>query len=135
MNGQNIRLAQKRGLQPLGGRRMLVGVRLRPDQFAALDAWIMAAPGAPTRPETVRPILKGCAKVTEAQTYFSTCVKCGGSGTFAPAAVALGNGWSQQFPGPCPDCAGSGAIPTSEGRNILSLVQRFSRHGRLEFPQ
>lgn len=73
--------------------------------------------------------------MTETTLYFNACHKCGGSGTYAPAAVVKGNGWSQQCPGPCPDCAGSGAIPTPEGRNILSLVQHFSRHGRIEFPQ
>jgi hypothetical protein len=37
----------------------MIGVRLQPDQLAALDAWIAKQPEAMTRPEAVRRILAG----------------------------------------------------------------------------
>jgi len=47
------------------GKGQLVGVRLQPDQLAALDHWIEQQPDPkPTRPEAVRRILVG---VTGAQ--------------------------------------------------------------------
>lgn len=74
--------------------------------------------------------------MTSASQFFAECTKCGGSGRYAPPRVPRGGGgWSQQDPGRCPDCAGVGAIPTAEGRDILKLVQRFSRHGRIEIPE
>ena len=69
---------------------------------------------------------------TDLDGLYGNCDKCGGSGTYAPAAVRHGNGWSQQMPGPCSACGGFGAIPTPEGARILRLVKRFTRHGRIE---
>ena len=40
------------------GTGQLIGVRLQPDQLAALDAWIEDQPEKPTRPEAVRAILR-----------------------------------------------------------------------------
>lgn len=37
----------------------MIGVRLQPDQLAALDAWIAAQEPQPTRPEAIRHILSG----------------------------------------------------------------------------
>lgn len=74
--------------------------------------------------------------MTDEAPYFHSCAKCGGSGQYAPPAISRGGGgWSQQFPGSCPDCAGVGAIPSPEGRDVLKLVQRFSRNGRIEIPE
>lgn len=48
----------KRGRPSTGGRGQMIGVRLQPDQLAALDAWI-ATQGKPlTRPEAIRLILE-----------------------------------------------------------------------------
>jgi hypothetical protein len=41
----------------------MIGVRLQPDQLAALDAWIAKQPEAMTRPEAVRRILAGSLRV------------------------------------------------------------------------
>ncbi len=35
----------------------MVGVRLQPDQLAALDAWIARQDPAPSRPEAIRTLL------------------------------------------------------------------------------
>jgi hypothetical protein len=48
---------KKRGRPPTTGKGVQIGVRLQPDQLAALDAWIKTdAPGA-SRPEAIRRIL------------------------------------------------------------------------------
>ena len=36
----------------------LIGVRLQPDDLAALDAWIATQPDTPSRPEAIRRVLK-----------------------------------------------------------------------------
>jgi hypothetical protein len=36
----------------------LIGVRLQPDQLAALDRWREAQDGAPSRPEAVRRLIE-----------------------------------------------------------------------------
>jgi hypothetical protein len=48
--------------RPSTGIGTLVGVRLQPDQLAALDAWIEVRPEKPTRPEAVRTILREALK-------------------------------------------------------------------------
>lgn len=40
-----------------GQSGQLIGVRLQPDQLAALDAWIATYDPPPTRPEAIRAIL------------------------------------------------------------------------------
>ena len=41
----------------------MVGVRLQPDQLAALDGWIEEQPESPTRPEAVRQLVtKGLSR-------------------------------------------------------------------------
>jgi hypothetical protein len=45
--------------RPATGVGTMIGVRLQPDQLAALDAWIAAQPDQPSRPEAVRRILAG----------------------------------------------------------------------------
>ena len=73
--------------------------------------------------------------VDDGSRYFSQCTKCGGSGVYSPPPVNRGGGsWSQEMPGTCNQCAGTGALPTIEGAEILRLIQRFSRHGRIEIP-
>ena len=48
---------KKRG-RPATGRGDLVGVRIQPEQLAALDAWCAAQPDPkPSRPEAIRKIL------------------------------------------------------------------------------
>lgn len=57
MNGQETVLTKKRGPKPTG-KGTLVGVRLQPDQLAALDHWISEqGDPKPTRPEAVRRLL------------------------------------------------------------------------------
>lgn len=36
----------------------MIGVRLQPDQIAALDAWIAAQPETVTRPEAIRQLIQ-----------------------------------------------------------------------------
>jgi hypothetical protein len=49
---------KSRGRPPTTGTGTLIGVRLQPDQLAALDAWIAARPDPkPSRPEAIRVIL------------------------------------------------------------------------------
>lgn len=43
--------------RPATGVGTMIGVRLQPDQLAALDAWIAGQPDQPSRPEAVRRIL------------------------------------------------------------------------------
>jgi hypothetical protein len=47
-----------RGRPPTGGRREGVMVRLGPDQFDALDAWIMKQAAPLTRPEAIRRLVE-----------------------------------------------------------------------------
>lgn len=73
--------------------------------------------------------------MSEPSPLYIACAKCGGSGTYAPPMEPRGGGgFSQQFPGPCPDCRGIGALPTTEGAQLLNLVLRFTRAGRIEIP-
>ena len=51
-------LTKKRKGPAPTGKGTLVGVRLQPDQLAALDAWIARAPGPLSRPEAIRSILR-----------------------------------------------------------------------------
>jgi len=58
MSGQETLLTRKRGPKPTG-KGHLIGVRLQPEQLAALDAWIDAQPEPkPSRPEAIRTILQ-----------------------------------------------------------------------------
>jgi len=44
--------------RPATGKGVQIGVRLQPDQLAALDRWIEAQPEPrPTRPEAIRQLL------------------------------------------------------------------------------
>lgn len=53
----SIPVNRKRGRPPTGGRGQLIGVRLQPDQLAALDAWIAEQPEGLSRPEAIRKLL------------------------------------------------------------------------------
>lgn len=53
---ETVSTRKRRGPTPTG-KGLPVGVRLQPDQLAALDAWIAAAGGAISRPEAMRQIL------------------------------------------------------------------------------
>jgi hypothetical protein len=56
MTGQEIRVAKKRG-RPATGRGYNIGVRLHPDQLAALDAWIDGQPEPLCRAAAIRALL------------------------------------------------------------------------------
>ncbi len=56
MDSQETVITRKRGPAPTG-KGQLIGVRLQPDQLAALDAWIAKQPDTPSRPEAVRRVL------------------------------------------------------------------------------
>ena len=56
MAGAMISVNKKRG-RPATGVGTMVGVRLQPDQLAALDAWIARQAEKPSRPEAIRLIL------------------------------------------------------------------------------
>lgn len=57
MAGQETVLTKKRGPKPTG-KGQLIGVRLQPDQLAALDAWIAQQDEPrPSRPEAIRKLL------------------------------------------------------------------------------
>jgi len=57
MGDQDTVLTKKRKGPAPTGKGTLVGVRLQPDQLAALDAWIAKQPEPMTRPEAVRRVL------------------------------------------------------------------------------
>ena len=48
---------KSRGRPVTTGTGIMIGVRLQPEQLAALDAWIEAHPETPTRPEAIRRLL------------------------------------------------------------------------------
>jgi hypothetical protein len=52
-----------RGRPSTGGRREGVMVRLEPEQFEALDAWIERQEEAPSRPEAIRRLVEIGLKV------------------------------------------------------------------------
>jgi len=45
---------KKRGRPYTGGRGTMIGVRLPPDQLAALDTWVAQQPRPLTRPQAIR---------------------------------------------------------------------------------
>lgn len=57
MAGQETVITKKRGPKPTGKGQM-IGLRLQPDQLAALDGWINEQPEDLTRPEAIRKILQ-----------------------------------------------------------------------------
>lgn len=58
MASQDTVITKKRKGPAPTGKGTLIGVRLQPDQLAALDAWIDAQPEPkPSRPEAVRRLL------------------------------------------------------------------------------
>lgn len=74
--------------------------------------------------------------MTSESKLFAKCEKCSGTGEYAPPPVQTGGmSWMHQSPGDCPNCQGVGAIPTADGREILQLMKRFTRHGRIEIPE
>jgi hypothetical protein len=56
MAAQKTMITKKRGPKPTG-KGELVGVRLQPDQLAALDRWIESQSGDLSRPAAIRAIL------------------------------------------------------------------------------
>ena len=52
---------KRRGPKPTG-KGHVVGVRLQPDDLAALDAWILDQEPRPSRPEAIRTLLKEVLK-------------------------------------------------------------------------
>jgi hypothetical protein len=57
MKRQTVITKKKRG-PPATGIGTLVGVRLQPDDLAAVDAWRAEQDDAPTRPEAVRKLIR-----------------------------------------------------------------------------
>ncbi|WP_374389313.1 hypothetical protein [Sandaracinobacter sp.] len=58
MSSQDTVITKKRKGPAPTGKGILIGLRLQPDQLAALDAWIAAQPDPkPSRPEAVRRLL------------------------------------------------------------------------------
>jgi len=49
---------KSRGRPVTTGTGQMIGVRLQPDQIAALDRWIATQNPEPSRPEAIRIILK-----------------------------------------------------------------------------
>lgn len=58
MSGQETLSTRKRRGPAPTGKGVPVGVRLQPDDLAALDAWIAAQADAPSRPEAARRLLR-----------------------------------------------------------------------------
>lgn len=52
-NAETVSTRKRRGPKPTG-KGTMVGVRLQPDQLAALDAWIAQQPRPLTRPQAIR---------------------------------------------------------------------------------
>ncbi len=50
-------LAKQRGWPP-GGKGTLAGVRLQPDDLAAVDGWGADQSDPPTRPEAIRQLMR-----------------------------------------------------------------------------
>jgi hypothetical protein len=53
---ETVTARKRRGPKPTG-KGLNIGVRLQPDQLAALDAWIASQPKPISRPEAIRAIL------------------------------------------------------------------------------
>ena len=58
MTDQDTVITKKRKGPAPTGKGVLVGVRLQPDDLAALDAWIDAQDDKPSRPEAVRKLMR-----------------------------------------------------------------------------
>jgi hypothetical protein len=56
MTDQEKRLAKKRG-RPATGRGDTIGVRMLPDQIAAVDVWISRQPTSLKRPAAIRALV------------------------------------------------------------------------------
>jgi hypothetical protein len=64
MARQTVITQKKRG-PPATGKGTLVGVRLQPDDLAAVDEWAAEQDGQPTRPEAIRTLLRQALKSTK----------------------------------------------------------------------
>ncbi len=60
---KSINVIKKSRGRPATGQGTLVGVRLQPDQLAALDAWIDIQDASLTRPEAIRAMLTMVTKL------------------------------------------------------------------------
>ena len=60
MTGQTV-IAKKRGPKPTG-KGILIGLRLQPDQLAAVDEWAAQHNPRPSRPEAVRRLVSQALK-------------------------------------------------------------------------
>jgi hypothetical protein len=58
MGSQDTVITRKRRGPAPTGKGVLIGVRLQPDQLAALDAWIDRRDPKPSRPEAIRILLQ-----------------------------------------------------------------------------
>lgn len=61
MKRQTVITQKKRG-PPATGKGTLVGVRLQPDDLAAVDEWMAEQDAAPTRPEAIRTLVRQALK-------------------------------------------------------------------------
>lgn len=62
MKRQTVITQKKRG-PPATGKGTLIGVRLQPDDLAALDDWIAKQPEPMSRPEALRAMMARMLKV------------------------------------------------------------------------
>ncbi|MDB5460053.1 MAG: hypothetical protein JWO72_1794 [Caulobacteraceae bacterium] len=60
---ETVSTRKRRGPKPTG-KGVMVGVRLQPDQLAALDAWIATRSQLVTRPEAIRRLVMAKVRAT-----------------------------------------------------------------------
>ena len=58
MSGQETSLTRKRRGPKPTGQGHVVGVRLQPDDLAALDSWVATQEDEPARPEAIRRLMR-----------------------------------------------------------------------------
>jgi hypothetical protein len=64
MKHQTLITQKRRGPAPTG-KGTLIGVRLQPDQLAAIDAWIAKQDEPPTRPEAIRHMVAAILQILD----------------------------------------------------------------------
>ena len=62
---------------------------------------------------------------------FTPCAKCGGSGKWTQPPVGNAYAMAYHSRGDCPDCESLGIILSFEGSQIVDLITRLRRKGRI----
>ena len=62
---------------------------------------------------------------------FSECERCEGTGFWTRPTERAGNSTRSFSPEECSDCEGVGKIPTSDGAQILDLINTWRSRGKL----